>query len=103
MGGARAANPGRCVGLTYALPSKDSWRTLIAMRSNTDAERPKNVLIRRGRMAPSFCLIATWTWLMVSAGSSGGIAMPGAGGPVELIIAVVVVVGLLWIAKRLLT
>jgi hypothetical protein len=40
---------------------------------------------------------------MVSAGSSGGIAMPGAGGPVELIIAVVVVVGLLWIAKRLLT
>jgi len=40
---------------------------------------------------------------MVSAGSSGGIATPGAGGPVELIIAVVVVVGLLWIAKRLMT
>ena len=40
---------------------------------------------------------------MVSAGSSGGIGVPGSGGPMEIIVAVVVIFGLLWVAKRLLT
>jgi hypothetical protein len=40
---------------------------------------------------------------MVSAGSSGGVGMPGAGGPIEMIVAVVVIIGILWVAKRLLT